>query len=441
MNPETIRDGVKRALSLFDKGDVIASYSESCPVSIEMDHLKSIEDYNRFGIGARVFQKDRSGVERVGNSSVNSLDALPTLKKNAFESAALGDIQSVELPCPASYAEPGLYDPATLQITKEDMIKTAQDLVHKLKSIDSRANADVSVSRSESVQFLANTSGFAGDYRETGYGVSASLLLVEDGGGLLNVGDGDSSHTPVLDLDTVLSNIEWRYKHARKTASIDTGYYPVLFVPDALDLLLEAIEIAANGKTLYKGISVLSGRENEKICAKGISIFDDPFYKGGTDCYPFDDEGIVPARMPIIEEGVFKNFITDLVTSSRLNRRPTGHGRRGLSSLPAPGFSNLVMAPGSVPFNDMVASIKKGLIVCSFLGGGMSNILAGDFSVNIELGYLVENGRVKGRVKDVMLSGNAYDVLSNVLAVENKLHKVGSLFAPRILFERVSVAG
>jgi PmbA protein len=109
--------------------------------------------------------------------------------------------------------------------------------------------------------------------------------------------------------------------------------------------------------------------------------------------------------------------------------------------MPSPSFSNLVVGTGDSSFDDMISSIKYGLYVCEFLGGGMSNMLAGDFSVNVELGYLIENGRVSGRVKDTMLTGNVYELLKSIDAIESRTHKKGSLYAPHILFRKASITG
>ena len=60
------------------------------------------------------------------------------------------------------------------------------------------------------------------------------------------------------------------------------------------------------------------------------------------------------------------------------------------------------------------------------LGGGQSNILAGEFSVNIDLGYLIENGEIVGRVKDCMFAGNVFDVFNNIVAIGDKSEWHGS---------------
>jgi len=49
------------------------------------------------------------------------------------------------------------------------------------------------------------------------------------------------------------------------------------------------------------------------------------------------------------------------------------------------------------------------------LGGGSS--ISGDFSINVDLGFLVQNGQVVGRVKDTMVAGNVYTALKHVVAL------------------------
>jgi PmbA protein len=51
------------------------------------------------------------------------------------------------------------------------------------------------------------------------------------------------------------------------------------------------------------------------------------------------------------------------------------------------------------------------------MGAEQGNILGGDFSGNVLLGYKVENGKIVGRVKDTMVSGNIYQLLKHLPAV------------------------
>ncbi|MFW6056278.1 MAG: metallopeptidase TldD-related protein, partial [Chloroflexota bacterium] len=72
---------------------------------------------------------------------------------------------------------------------------------------------------------------------------------------------------------------------------------------------------------------------------------------------------------------------------------------------------------------------------------GQGNLLAGDFGGNVLLGYKVENGRITGRIKDTMIAGNIFEVLSRGVVVGDDSRWVGSsLWTPSLLCEGVSVS-
>jgi len=102
--------------------------------------------------------------------------------------------------------------------------------------------------------------------------------------------------------------------------------------------------------------------------------------------------------------------------------------------------TNLVVKEGDTPYEEMVKNTKKGLLVHNVLGLGQGNPISGEFSVNVQLGYKIENGEIVGRVKDVMLAGNTYDALKEVAAIGDKAEWAGgSLLTPAIKIARLSV--
>ena len=86
----------------------------------------------------------------------------------------------------------------------------------------------------------------------------------------------------------------------------------------------------------------------------------------------------------------------------------------------------------------MLGDIKEGLVVEQLLGASQGNVLGGDFSGNILLGYVVRNGEIVGRVKDTMISGNIYEVLKEVAAIGREGKWLGGrariphIYCPRI---------
>jgi PmbA protein len=134
-------------------------------------------------------------------------------------------------------------------------------------------------------------------------------------------------------------------------------------------------------------------------------------------------------------------FIYDLETAGITGSKPTGNGERGFSSLPSPGYSNLVIPTGPKPTREIIRETKNGLWIHSVLGSGQSNMLAGDFSLNAHLAYRIENGEITGRVKDTMISGNVYDIFKKIKDISSDQDDTGSKFFPAIAFEGIKVNG
>ena len=84
--------------------------------------------------------------------------------------------------------------------------------------------------------------------------------------------------------------------------------------------------------------------------------------------------------------------------------------------------------------------MKTGLVIEELMGAEQGNILGGDFSGNVLLGFKVENGKIVGRVKDTMVSGNVYQLLNDISAVGSDARWLGGLNTPSLYFPGISVA-
>ena len=105
------------------------------------------------------------------------------------------------------------------------------------------------------------------------------------------------------------------------------------------------------------------------------------------------------------------------------------------------GSTTASIASGETTFDEMVSDIKEGLIVDQLMGASQGNVLGGDFSGNVLLGFKIENGEIAGRIKDTMVSGNIYQLLKDITAIGSEARWVGSfLNTPPIYLSGVSVA-
>ena len=82
----------------------------------------------------------------------------------------------------------------------------------------------------------------------------------------------------------------------------------------------------------------------------------------------------------------------------------------------------MLVSPGTESSESLIKSVKKGIFVEQMLGFGQPNMENGDFSANLALGFLVENGEIVGRVKNAMISGNIFELLKGDLQFSSDVH-------------------
>ena len=107
----------------------------------------------------------------------------------------------------------------------------------------------------------------------------------------------------------------------------------------------------------------------------------------------------------------------------------------------SPAPTAWIISTGETTFEDMVKDIKEGLVIEQLMGAEQGNVLGGDFSGNVLLGYKVENGKITGRVKNTMVSGNVYQILKEIAAMGKEAKWIGGgIHTPAIYCSSLSVA-
>ena len=91
-------------------------------------------------------------------------------------------------------------------------------------------------------------------------------------------------------------------------------------------------------------------------------------------------------------------------------------------------------------FTDILADIQEGLLVDTPLGLGQGNAISGAFANTLGLAYKIERGEIVGRVKDVSIAGNVYDVLGDIAAISREHEWVyGGLKLPYVFLPALNV--
>src|SRR5438552_13929418 len=156
---------------------------------------------------------------------------------------------------------------------------------------------------------------------------------------------------------------------------------------------------------------------------------------------PFDDEGVASRRNALIEKGTVRSFLYDLQTAGLAKAESTGSAKRSLAAQPSISTTSLVIDDGEMQFEKMVRSVREGLVVEELMGAGQGNVMGGDFSGNVLLGYQIEGGEITGRVKDTIVAGNVHEALGRIVAIGSEGRWVGgTLFTPPIHIERLAIS-
>jgi PmbA protein len=195
-----------------------------------------------------------------------------------------------------------------------------------------------------------------------------------------------------------------------------------------------------NGKNVYRGISPMAGREEERLFDEKLTVVDDPTLDGRPGSSSHDDEGVPGRRNTLVDQGRLTGYIYDLKTAALARTEPTGNGKRSLFSPPSPSFSNMIVGNGETPVGDIIAGVDRGLLVETPLGLGQGNVISGAFSNSLSLAFKIERGEIVGRVKDISVAGNIYQDLRQIEALSLESEWVyGGIRLPYILLPKLNV--
>jgi PmbA protein len=410
-----------------EAAEVYQAKSLSRPVFFEANRLKQLETAQSEGIALRLWKDGRPGLA-VAYGAV----APQVLVTKSIELSQLNDRETPEL----NAADRNVYPNLGHTIPMEDLVAMGKMAIEMVRSdfpdvlCSSQWDCDIETTR------LVNSRGLDCSYTDT---TLSGYLAVEwiRGDDFLSVGDGQTQRGH-LDPEKIAQSVIKRLEWAKTNVNPPTGKVPVLFTAKAADMLWETVQAALNGKRAIEGSSPWSDRLGQKVTSPLLTIAQEPNL-GPFSC-PFDDEGSPTRTLTLIQAGKLKLFYADRTIGHQLGSGSTGNGfRSGLGSYPAPELVNLTISPGTLSFPELVEQLGSGIIIDQILGSGAG--MSGDFSINVELGYRVQNGQIRGRIKDTMVSGNVYTALKQILAVGADIDWNGPCYTPSLIVEGLSVTG
>ena len=425
-----------RAKKVTEEAEVFIVSSEETPVQFEANRLKHIQSKQSTSVALRIVKDGRIGYA-VATESGDSHD----LVNMAVETAQFGMTAEFEFPSLTVYPPVEIFDPNVESISTEEMAKLGEELISIVRGHTPELLCESMVTKGILSVRIINSRGGQANYRQSIFSLGIEGHLIRDTD-MLFVGESQSSCHPIVEPNTATEIVLQQLELAKNQASVPTRTLPVIFTPRGVaSALVMPLMTAFNGKTVLEGASPIGKKLGQLVFDEMLCLRDDPTLAYRPASYPCDDEGIPSQSTPLIDQGVVTNFLYDLQTAALADAKSTGNGRRSRGGLPGPSPSAFNIAQGTATFNEMVNDIQEGLVVEQLMGAGQGNILGGDFSGNVLLGYKVESGKIVGRVKNTMVSGNIYQLLKQITAIGSETKWVGGfLNTPPLYFSSVSVA-
>jgi PmbA protein len=425
--------------------EAVAGEGENFSTVVRLGQVESLQEAGSRALGVRVFFGQRAASTYTSDFSPEGVEQLVS------GALALARVTSED-------PHAGLPDPGQLGAFSGDLdlysddvdaLKPAERIAYARRAEAAALAVDARISNSEGGSFdaangrhvLANSHGFVGEYRRSYCSVAAVPIAQANGGAMqrdywYSVSRSLKKLESPEEVGKIAAQRTLRRLGARK---VPTARVPVVFDPFVARSILGNLFEAASGDAIYRSASFLAGKLGERIAGENVTVVDDGTLPGGLGSSPFDDEGVPTRRTVVVERGVLRSYLLNTYTAKKLGLSTTGNASRGLAGTPGIGPGNFFLQPGTKSPQEVIAGISDGLYVTEFLGHGV-NLVTGDFSRGAS-GLWIKNGELAYPVEEITVAGNLRDMLQNISEIASDLDFRGSIAAPTLRIDGLTVAG
>jgi PmbA protein len=422
-----------------DAADAVAERGMSLSVEVRDGTVEASERSEGDNMGLRAFVGRRQAVVST-NDLTGNLDELAeravamarVAPEDRFAGLAEPDRLARQVP------DLDLLDPELPSVTQlEAMARAAEGAALAVKGVSKSGGASASAGIGGMV--LVTSGGFKGSYLGSRHGVSMQAIAGEGTGMEQDYDFSSAIHAADLTAPELIGRSAGERAVRRlNPRKVTTRRVPVVFDPRIAGSLVGHLASAINGSAIARKTSFLKDRMGERLFAPGIAIVDDPLRRRGLRSHPFDGEGVAGERRALVRDGVLASWILDCATARELGLATTGHARRGVSSTPSPGASNLHLEPGAVSADALIGDIADGFYVTDLIGMG-ANMVTGDYSRGAS-GFWIENGERSYPVSEMTIAGHLNEIFRTLTPANDLVFRYGTN-APTVRLEGLTVAG
>jgi TldD protein len=419
---------IKNALKSVkaDYAEIRIQEGVSTSISYVGKELESIGENNALGGCVRALVKGGWGFV-----AFNDIENLPRYVEMACEQARfVGSEESKLAPVPLIYDHTKTkvdIDPADVPLTDKEAICNKYNRI--ILSSPQIQTSNVRYVDSHGTVYFANTDGSFITQETIFCGISL-LAMARDGMNVQqayhSVGDLRGFHN-VQNLEQETEIVTKRAIDQLTAMPVKGGKYTVVidpklcgvFVHEAFGHLSEADFIYENAN--LRDIMVIGKR----FGSDALSIVDDGTLVGEAGYNKYDSEGTPTQKTSLIKNGILANRLHSRETAARMNEKPTGNARAiSYAHGPIVRMTNTYMEPRDYTFEKMLSEVDNGIYAIGALGGQTNMEM---FTFSAEEAFMIRNGKLQEKVRDVVLTGNVFETLMNIDAIGSDLQIHGGL--------------
>ncbi|HUE04524.1 MAG TPA: TldD/PmbA family protein [Bryobacteraceae bacterium] len=361
--------------------------------------------------------------QRTARATTNRLDDA-SIRQVVEETIALTKLQEPD-PALLPLAEPTAatecatrWDESTALVNPTGRAEAVADAIRIVESAGQTAAGIYSTS--EGVFALLNSRGVIAYYPETMAQFSITAMAADSSGWA----KGSACSHRDLDPAAMARTASEKAQASRNPVELPPGAYTVILEPAAVLDLAGQMFGDFSATAISDGRSFLRDRIGEKLFGENITIYDDAYHplQAGS---PFDGEGVPRRKLVLVDRGVVHEVAFCRQAAHTAGVEPTGHG------FPLPNEfgeapMNIVIAGGTAPIEEMIASTARGILVTRLWYirevDPYEKIMTG---MTRDGTFLIEDGRIARGVRNFRFNQALPEMLSNVEALSPAVRASG----------------
>lgn len=335
------------------------------------------------------------------------------------------------------------HDEKLAQVQPKEILKWAEYLVSESRKDERVALDRAEITVSTATRIIHNSNGVFQKIQMTSCGWFV-MGMAKQGDEVTSFDYEGESSANYSDIEGLISKNAKDFRES-VIGSLGAGSCksykgPVLFHPSAVaSLLVGVVGFNVNGRAQQDGMSKWKDQMGKPVASPLFSLSENPLDESRIgDWSPFDREGVLTQNRDIIKKGNLLFTAHNCFSAARGKVAPTGNAVGAARSVPSIGLHGLTVGTGSSSQNDLYNALGTGIVLKRFSGN--SDPVSGQFSGVAKNSWAVEGGKRSSALKEVMVSGNMFDLLNNIKMVGSQtFRQMGSFDSPYILVDGVSV--